>query len=156
MEKWEKTCKEFDWNCMSSYFQFEYANNGFSAKVFFQFFLPSCLTVNLTLRSADYSTVYAYWENSIHIIIISVSEKSSLHLMTSPVLRARAKHEQSTVKLCDAFSSPNFWIRKGISLLAGTTYGMNITNSTAGNLRVKVTLYGPVYKTLISKVLIRK
>ena len=31
---------------MSSYFQFEYVNNRFSAKVFFQFFLPSCLTVN--------------------------------------------------------------------------------------------------------------
>ena len=51
---------------MSSYFQFEYVNNRFSAKVFFQFFLPSCLTVNLTLRSADYFTVYAYRENSIH------------------------------------------------------------------------------------------
>ena len=148
---------------MSSYFQFEYVNNRFSAKMFFQFFLPSCLTANLTLRSADYSTVYAYRENSIHIIIISVPEKSSLHLMTSSVLRARAKHEQSTVELCDAFSSPNFWIRKGISLLAGTTsclqattYGMNITNSTAGNLRVKVTLYRPVYKIEVQNHLFLK
>lgn len=156
VETWEKTCKEFDWNCMSSYFQFEYVNNRFSAKVFFQFFLPSCLTVNLTLRSADYSTVYAYRENSIHIIIISVPEKSSLHLMTSSVLRVRAKHEQSTVELCDAFSSPIVWIRKGISLLAGTTYGMNITNSTASNLRVKVTLYRPVYKIEVQNHLFLK
>ena len=146
---------------MNSYFQFEDVNNRFSAKVLFPVLFTfvsdseSYFAVSGLLHGVCLPRTFNTYINN-----ISVSQKSSLYLMTSSVLRARAKHEQITVELCDVFSSPNFWIRKGISLLAGTTYGMNITYSTAGNLRVKVTMYRPVQqnrssKSPISKALIR-
>ena len=54
--------------------------------MFFQFFLPSCLTVNLTLRSADYSTVYAYREHR-HLSFLqgqSMNKTRENFLMLSP------------------------------------------------------------------------
>ena len=146
---------------MNSYFQFEDVNNRFSAKVLFPVLFTfvsdseSYFAVSGLLHGVCLPRTFNTYINN-----ISVSQKSSLYLMTSSVLRARAKHEKITVELCDVFSSPNFWIRIGISLLAGTTYGMNITYSTAGNLRVKVTMYRPVQqnpssKSPISKALIR-